>query len=527
MKEPPARLVLRNVALASALSTATLGCWFASPSASCTQSSDCPNGSWCDLASNLCFSDGGSSMDGGAVIDGGGPCMGKPSGAICGRCEVCDSDGGCTVTPNTDSQCEPVSCALDAGPCRTYHNITTALCKSFGQCKTADDCANSYKNTAGGTWCDAPRCNGNTWQVAQCDGDGGCVPGANSQVCDPYRCEPLDAGCPTSCVANAGCVAQLCDLNSNACPDTLMVNGVDCTADAGALQAAIGACSSTQRCYLLVQGVCGQATIHDKDIYIGAGGADAGINPSIVPVSGAAVLAADVSSATTVTLAGLTIQGAINTNPGVSCTETGHPVTCNLFGDTVISNTGAGVSASAATVTVEQSTIQSNGQQGIALTNSAFTLINNIVAGNGTGLTRFFGVDIFASAPLASATFEFNTVAANGASGGLCSNGGGVSCAGNGGKGTTLKDSLLWNTPADDVCGCTAPMASQIGTTSGACGACFSSPDFVGPTNFRLQPASQCVGMVSCDPSVKVDIDGDPRPRGTRTMCTVGADEPP
>jgi hypothetical protein len=151
-----------------------------------------------------------------------------------GTCQACSAAGRCEVTPPTDTRCEAVTCPAD-NVCRNYaDSITDNLCRSFGQCRTALDCATadfftSLRPTAQCV-CDAASGNCALAAATTCAqgtecASGACVPTAlGNQVCCSGACAPglFCSSTGTGCVQCEG--SQLdCDGNDQR------------TCDAGAL----------------------------------------------------------------------------------------------------------------------------------------------------------------------------------------------------------------------------------------------------------------------------------------------------
>ncbi|MGI5863141.1 MAG: right-handed parallel beta-helix repeat-containing protein, partial [Myxococcales bacterium] len=382
--------------------------------------------------------------------------------------------------------------------------------------------------------------------------------------CGAYICEPT--GCLTACDDNSDCVAGLCDLRDGSCPLASAVTQLDCDANAEALQLAIDAnCSAAPPCYLhVLAGTCNKITVQNKDIYI-AGTVGAMIRPSN---PGPAVLVLDILGENTrLALVDMTIQGA--SSDGVRCTgidsdnkpeiaiirstiglpgagvNTGngiHVTNCGLTirESTIQNNSLTGINASASELTVRDSTIQNNSQAGIEASTTGVTVDKGIIQGNSaTGLSIFnssfdvansiialndlFGVEIHATTSNLTKTFRHNTVARNIA--------GGMSCSGSTGA-TAIFRSLFWNPGGSELFGvCDADPTSDIPGLQDSCGNGTNEPGFVKPSppdaSFLLAPNSPCRNRISCDPQVTADIEGNPRPDGSTSMCEPGADELP
>jgi hypothetical protein len=142
------------------------------------------------------------------------------SGTDCGLCRACDGVGACAQTPADDSTCGTIACA-NLGPqspyrgCRTFSNLTSDRCASFGVCKTATATyCTTYTDELFGTECVAAYCSGSVLYRADTCGTGassGLCNDSGSVDCSPYGC--TSGACRTICITNADCVSGgYCDL---------------------------------------------------------------------------------------------------------------------------------------------------------------------------------------------------------------------------------------------------------------------------------------------------------------------------
>jgi hypothetical protein len=220
-----------------------------------------PTGSAC-TASRQCSS--------GACVDGF--CC---NSACNGACDVCAqalgaaSDGMCTPSAQGSTgspSCAPFLCDGAQGTCPTTclsatDCSTRGYCAADGTCQPKqapggacngpDACLSGFCvdgfccNSACNDACDACNAPGN---VGTCSPVAAGVAGKTS--CGAYLCDGSAISCPTTCEANAGCVAaDYCDANSHCVPR--LTNGNACT-DVG--QCASGNC---------VDGFCCNAACND------------------------------------------------------------------------------------------------------------------------------------------------------------------------------------------------------------------------------------------------------------------------
>lgn len=183
-----------------------------------------------------------------------------------------------------------------------------------------------------------------------------------------------------------------------------------------------------------------------------------------------------------------------------------------------------GVDCREATCVITRNRIQSNSRGGVALSNSQFTLVNNLIADNGSA-GEFGGVHI--SAPQTGSVFDNNTVADNKTPEDVP---GGIVCQ----SAVEIRNSILWQNgpepeekPADVSGPCTvrfSDVSQDLSTLSGTNNLSID-PLFL-PTDsdeYHLRPGSPCVDRGEAQGAPTEDIDGNARPKGNGV--DIGAHE--
>jgi Right handed beta helix region len=230
----------------------------------------------------------------------------------------------------------------------------------------------------------------------------------------------------------------------------------------------------------------------------------------------------DISGAGTVELRDLHLTGATGaTGHGISVS--GGTPTVDLDNVTVLSNAGMGISGGAAVVKASQSIIAGNAGGGISTT-GIVSLVNNIVAKNGTAGGAVGGVKLGSAA---ANVVRFNTIVDNLAVG----TGSGVSC---GSTDVRLSSNIFASnggTTGNTVAGCTTAY-SLFSTAAPGTGAMDKTgdPKFrstalpVTADFYRIAADSKAIsgGEPLADKESLNDIDGDPR---SNTDTEIGADE--
>jgi hypothetical protein len=163
----------------------------------------------------------------------------------------------------------------------------------------------------------------------------------------------------------------------------------------------------------------------------------------------------------------------------------------------VAEGANVGISVTDGTLRMNRCYVLDNVEIGIKTTNSAFDIVNTVVAGNGESNNA--GVNLAAYTGTGPTRFAWSTVVDNGLIGVAC------------GATYTLTGIL-----ANGNGGLEFSPNCVIDTTTSTAAPAFGSPPY------HLSATSPCVnaGGSNCPPD---DIDGDPRPQGA--ACDCGADE--
>jgi len=134
-----------------------------------------------------------------------------------GVCQACSGLGDCNLSPGNDTRCAPVDCPASNTVCVTYPgDITTNLCASFGNCRSAQqECRPQF--AAAGTACEnvAPGVRGT------CDGAGNCrdprvglgTVCSTSSQCISGNCVPGPSGANICCDSLCSGVCEGCGVN--------------------------------------------------------------------------------------------------------------------------------------------------------------------------------------------------------------------------------------------------------------------------------------------------------------------------
>jgi hypothetical protein len=460
-------------------------------------------------------------------------CSARASTPACntetGKCVGCATDGTCAAsTPICDrSKFECVTCSARA-QCEA-RDRTLPVCHTSGrcvQCATASECSGA-----------TPACSASLGKCVACVADADCKT-AGAPICDTAKneCAPCasDAQCEAkSGGAQRGCSAGKCVecRTSDHCKDS----SKPICSDANACVP----CSADSQCSAKTSlgpnpGVClnhlegsGRCATDTETIYVAnrngcvMSGPSAGSSATPLCHPQPAVDLAQGSSARrVVVLRGPALdrftasvpngQLSIIGQMGASINGGGQPgiklVSGDLYvrGVTVARGSDIGIVVEApGNLRLTRSVVEGNGRGGIYVDGGGFDISNTVVAGNGPGEAAgglpWGGIRIQAvptggrTARIRSTTIVNNSIM-------------GLSCA----SGISASGNLIWSATA--------------GSSTASCAAieCCTGDPMIS-TSYRLQSGSPCIDRVEPNMSVADDIDGEARPKGTKSDC--GADE--
>jgi hypothetical protein len=251
-------------------------------------------------------------------------------------------------------------------------------------------------------------------------------------------------------------------------------------------------------------------------------GRKAVLSATIAAPSAPAMIVNGSGATATITLDGFELASGASSSV-VSCTGT---ASLTLLNSTIRGNLGTAVVSTSATIVLDGNIIGPMNAGGVKLLSSSYVITNNIIQGNGPGLTP--GVLINSS----TGTFAFNTVAGNHVTGGV----GGVQCSG---QSNLIANSIVWGN--DQVGGTQLDAACQLSTvvtgTDNHVGATQLNPAFFSASDFHLDVstaparttnAACCVDKLAAPgtPNADHDVDRTSRPKGSSlTPYDVGAHE--
>lgn len=453
-------------------------------------------------------------------------CVPDPGGQVCGTADECSSEAPACVDHlcvdcEDSSQCDPDAPTCDVATHECIGCQADTDCSAFvdaprcltGQgtcvaCLEADDCGegapicadNTCVECAGPDDCSSPTpiCSSN--QCVQCTGPDDCTGAA--PTCDANTCR--------GCAADSECASDACDEDGGTCFAEQAVIYLATTGIANGTCTRAEPCNSFARALTQVTAERnvikaapgtyeGQVEIEGITVTILADGATVHPPPNQSAVS--------VSDGADATIEGLTVTGTVGSGNTVAVTCTAALL--RLRRSTVIANTGGG---------------------GVSISGCAFSLLNNVIAINGSPTSAFGGVQVSNIATEGVHEFSFNTVTGNVATANEIT---GVVC-GLVAVPLTFSSNVVYDNLAtgtgtqvggDDQCAWTF---SDIGpeTIAGA-GNINADPLFVAPDlesqDFHLQPTSPARNTADPESTLARDIDGDRRPAGERS--DMGADE--
>lgn len=470
-------LAIAAIAIACSACTVRNDAYCCSSAASCegAELSPCmdPARPFCDDSGE--FGVGHSCIPDPAASDCEGPadCT-NPDRPLCidNVCVQCDQDGDCDAAT-------PVC------------NLVSHLC---GACEEDLQCEARV---------DATRCFVDDGACVQClDGPADCT-SDTAPVCDD------DSHACRGCTADDECPSDVCDESSGACIDEANVIYLTSTG------ASSGTCTQATPCNTFALGLA--AVAGGRNVIKAAPGTYTGpidVNALTVTIFADGVTAQPASTeaillvrnAADATIEGLKITGVIGSGSTVAATCTGS--TLRLRRSSIVANTGGG---------------------GVLLDGCEFSLVNNVIAVNGSGTSLFGGVKISDLSNPGMHELLFNTITANSGTSNAIT---GVECAsvltplvfsnnivyGNPvmGLGTQVGGSASCTWTYSDI----GPAQTVAGT-----GNINTDPMFVDPAtrNFHIMPGSPVENLADAAATVPVDLDGDARPQDGRS--DIGADE--
>lgn len=200
----------------------------------------------------------------------------------------------------------------------------------------------------------------------------------------------------------------------------------------------------------------------------------------------------------------------------------GRGTMLRLLDSKIETSASSGVVVNGGVVEIERSQILSNPAGGLRIeTGVAFSIINSVIALNGTATSTGTGVRILGAAPLSGPqVFQFNTVARNRAQ---LSFAAGMEC----GRPVTIVSSIMANNGGlfnTELSGsCTATTSLFQANPPGGGGNIAGDPMFVSATDCHVLAGSPAIDAAPTSGAPSVDLDGDPRTGAP----DIGADEVP
>jgi hypothetical protein len=365
--------------------------------------------------------------------------------------------------------------------------------------------------------------------TAVCDGGGSltCV------QCTPDQASACTGATPAcgddrtcrACRAHAECTASETCLPDGSCADPVQVAYVAPTGTDNASCTKSTPCTkvakalATTRPYVKLAGSTdegGTLTIDNRNVTLLA-------EPDAKLVRTSNGLHVEVKGSSQVEIYDLEISGASGAQGVGISMPTGNTAKLTLKRVKLANNTGGGISATAGTLIVDQSTISDNTGGGISVSNAQFDNTNSNIVKNGSPSAGYGGVSLSQS-NTGMRRFEFNTIAQNQATSGISS---GVLCLAIGTP-LTFSNSIVYaNGTGPQVEGNNCSWTySDIGPDMvTGMGNINAPPMFVSPmqNDFHLQPGSPARDAADPAATLLLDIDGDARPQGLAR--DIGADE--
>lgn len=449
----------------------------------------------------------------------------------CTSAESCAAaGGGGALTPCTDPARPYCDDTGEYGPARTcIADPEATACSGPQECTSARPfCVDSVcVECEDGADCDAeaPVCGEATHLCEGCGDDGDCAGRAGTERCDTGSgacvacldaadcdaaapvCDEQDLTC-RGCAVDEECASQVCNTESGACVAEADVIYLSPSGQGS------GTCTAAAPCNTFALGLAqvggARATIK----------AAPGTYSGPIDVDGldVTILARGATSQPSGTGTVVTIRG------GADATIDGLTVTGTLGTGTTVA-----LSCNAATLRLRRATVvANNGGGGVLIDGCEFSLVNNVIAVNGSGNSLFGGLKITNIATPGLHELQFNTITDNA---GLTNAITGVECA-------SILTPLAF---ANNIV--YANPVTGTGTQVGGDADCTWTYSDIGPQpvtgegnvnepplfvdvatrDFHLQPTSPVRDLADEDATVTIDIDGDARPQGPR--ADMGADE--
>jgi hypothetical protein len=223
------------------------------------------------------------------------------------------------------------------------------------------------------------------------------------------------------------------------------------------------------------------------------------------------------SGTSNITIRDLAIRDGLGTTGHGILVGTGEPVNLTLDGVYVVGNTGTGIIAQGASLTMSRSVVSGNIAGGGNLA-TTFNITNSLFVANGSAGSTIGGLQL---TPVGTVSFKFNTVANNTSATTIR----GINCV----LAVTAANTIISANEVSSACAFEFslfdPAASVTGTNRAG------EPRFkntlssnpLAPDYFRIQSTSAAVDNGDPTSTMSTDIDGDARPNGNAP--DIGADE--